>query len=123
MSLDDEILAREAELYRAQLASDVEALDRLLDDRLIFTGIDGALVTKDDDLSLHRSGRLRITRMEPIERRVVHLGDTTVVNAKMDASAVIDGCPMNAVLRYTRVWHRESGEWHVVAGHMSAVSA
>jgi ketosteroid isomerase-like protein len=123
MDTDDEILAREAELYRAQLASDVNALDRLLDDCLIFTSLDGSLATKNDDLSLHDSGRLRITRMEPIERRMVHLGETTVVSAKMHASAVMDGRPMNAVLRYTRVWHRTSGEWRVVAGHMSAVPA
>ena len=123
MDTVDEILAREAELYRAQLASDVEALDRILDDCLMFTALDGSLVTKNDDLSLHRSGRLRITRMQPIERRMVHLGETTVVSAKMDASALMDGSRMSAVLRYTRVWHKRSGEWRVVAGHMSTVPA
>lgn len=122
MDAHNEILAREAALYRAQLASDVDALDRILDDCLMFTSFDGSLVTKNDDLSLHRSGRLRITRMEPIESSMVHLGETSVVSAKMDASPVLDGSPMNAVLRYTRVWHKRSGEWRVVAGHMSTVS-
>jgi hypothetical protein len=121
MNPDDELLAREDELRRAQLASDVDALNRLLDERLLFTAIDGALVTKADDLSLHRSGRLRITRMEPIERSMLHLGDTSVVITKMDAAAVLDGSPMNSILCYTRVWHRGSGEWRVVAGHMTIV--
>jgi hypothetical protein len=39
----------------------------------------------------------------------------------MDAAAVLDGSPMNSLLRYTRVWHKGSGEWRVVAGHMSMV--
>src|SRR5262245_61391448 len=46
MNADDEILAREAELQRAQLASDVDALNRILDDCLMFTSFDGTLVTK-----------------------------------------------------------------------------
>jgi hypothetical protein len=121
MNADEEILARENELRHAQLTSDVDALDRLLDDRLMFTSLDGTVVTKDDDLALDRSGRLRITRMEPIERSVLHLGGTSVVSVKMDAAAVVVGSPTNTTLRYTRVWHQASGEWQVVAGHMSIV--
>ncbi|WP_416210171.1 nuclear transport factor 2 family protein [Frankia sp. Cr1] len=43
---------RDAErcLQRAQLASDVAALDRLIDDRLVFTGPDGRQ-------ALHQAGR------------------------------------------------------------------
>ena len=121
MNRDDEILAREAELRQAQLTSDVEALDRLLDDRLMFTSFDGSLATKADDLALHRSGRLRITHMELLERRILHLEATSVVSCRMDSAAVLDGAPIAAVLRYTRVWDKGSGEWRVAAGHMSIV--
>lgn len=123
MNIDDEILAKEAELQRAQLASDTEALDNLLDDCLMFTSFDGTIATKNDDLSLHRSGRLRITRMEPIERAMLHLGDSSVVSVKMAAAAVVDGSPVTGLLRYTRVWHKRSSQWRLVAGHMSAVAA
>lgn len=119
MSIDIEILDKEAELRQAQLDSDVAALERLIDDRLIFTSFDGTLATKDHDLSLHRSGRLRITRMKPIERRVLHLGETSIVSVKMDAAATLDGTEMTSMLRYTRVWHKRNGEWRIVAGHMS----
>lgn len=118
MNLDSEILVYEGELRAAQLASDVEALDRLLDDALVFTSFDGTLASKADDLAMHRSGRMRITRMEPMERRMLHLGQTSVVNVKMDAAALIDGAPIEAVLRYTRVWHKRDEGWRVVAGHM-----
>jgi len=121
--MDDEILACEEELRRAQLASDTETLERLLDDALVFTSFDGTLATKSDDLSLHRSGRLRITRMEAIERRLLHLGATSVVSVKMDSAAILDGVPITAILRYTRVWHKRADRWQVAAGHMSMVPA
>jgi hypothetical protein len=59
MRIDGEILARRNS-GRPKLTSDVAVLDRLLDDLLVFTNIDGTLASKSDDL-LHRPGRLRIT--------------------------------------------------------------
>ena len=122
---DDPVLACEAELRAAQLAGDVAALDRLLDDALVFTGLDGAVVGKADDLALHRSGRLRITRMDPADVRVVRLGPVAVVSVRMEAAATIDGVAVSGPLRYTRVWAERPGGWpggwRVVAGHMSPV--
>ena len=121
MNIDDEILTCESELRNAQLTGDVAVLARLLDDELVFTAIDGTLASKADDLSLHRSGKLRITRMDPLDRRLLHLGATSVVSVRMDAEAVMDGVPVTAVLRYTRVWHKRPEGWRLVAGHMSVV--
>jgi ketosteroid isomerase-like protein len=121
MNADDEILACEAELRHAQLTGDVAELDRLLDDLMVFTNIHGTLASKSDDLSLHRSGRLRITKMDPRDRELLHLGDTSVVSVLMDAEAVMDGVPVAAALRYTRIWHRRPDGWRLVAGHMSIV--
>jgi ketosteroid isomerase-like protein len=123
MSIDNEILACEAELRQAQLTGDVTALDRLLDDLLLFTNIDGTLSSKSDDLSLHRSGRLRITRMDPSDRRLLHLEATSVVSVRMNAEAVMDGALISATLRYTRIWHKRRDGWRLVAGHMSTVPA
>jgi ketosteroid isomerase-like protein len=123
MSIDDEILACEADLRHAQLTGDVAALDRLLDDRLVFTNLDGTLARKSDDLSLHGSGRLQITRMDPSDRQMLHLGATSVVRVRMDAAATMDGAPVTATLLYTSVWHKRPDGWRVVAGHMSSVPA
>jgi hypothetical protein len=119
--MSDAVLACEEELRQAQLSGDVTALERLLDDGLVFTALDGAVVGKADDLALHRSGRLRITRMDPGERHVLRLGAVAVVVVRMEAAAVIDGAEVAGPLRYTRVWHERAGGWRVVAGHMSTV--
>src|SRR5690349_13028363 len=121
MSIEDEILACEADLRQAQLTGDIAMLDRLLDDVLVFTSFDGTLATKKDDLALHRSGRLRITRMDPADRNLLHLGPTSVVSVLMNTEAVVDGSPVTAKMRYTRVWHKRPEGWRLVAGHMSLV--
>ena len=121
--IEDEILACEEELRKAQLTGDVGILDRLVDDALLFASFDGTIVRKEHDLEFHRSGRNRITKMEPNERHMLHLGDTSVVIVLMDAEATIDGVPSSAKMRYTRVWHRRENGWRLVAGHMSPVPA
>ena len=52
-SADDEIVGREAELRAAQLNADVDALSQLIADELLFTGPDGQLGSKAEDLELH----------------------------------------------------------------------
>ena len=118
---NDPVLAREEELRQAQLSGDVAALDRLLDDELVFTTLDGSVVGKADDLALHRSGLFEITRTDPGERHVLRLGAVVVVSVRMEASARIDGAEVSGPLRYTRVWCERPGGWRVVAGHMSTV--
>jgi hypothetical protein len=119
--MNDPILAREEELRQAQLSGDVAALDRLLDDELVFTTLNGGVVGKADDLALHRSGVFQITRMDPGERHVLRLGPVVVVSVRMEASARIDGAEVSGPLRYTRVWCERPDGWRVVAGHTSTV--
>lgn len=60
-----------------------------------------------------------LTRMEPLDRKLLHLGATSVVSVRMNAEAVVDRVPVAATLRCTRVWHKRLEGWRLVAGHMS----
>lgn len=119
---DDSLLASEAALRRAQLASDVAALDQLVDEKLVFTGPDGALYTKADDLEAHRAGWVRISRLEPSEERVQRFGNIAVISVRMDMAGSFRGEPFAGPFRYTRVWCARPEGWRVVAGHVSAVA-
>jgi ketosteroid isomerase-like protein len=119
---DDPILACEAALRAAMLTNDVAALDRLIDDALVFTALDGTVVGKHDDLEAHRARRLRLTRMEPSDQRVLRLGAVAVVSVRMDHEGTWDGAPVGGALRYTRVWCERPEGWRIVAGHMSPVT-
>ena len=120
---DAALHAAEAELRRAQRTSDVAALERLVDDALVFTGPDGAVFGKQDDLDAHRQGWVRITRLEPSEERVQRFGPVAVVSVRMDMAGTFRGQPFAGPHRYTRVWCLRPGGWRIIAGHVSAVLA
>ena len=120
---DPEIVALEAELRRAQLEADVATLDRLIADELLFTGPDGRLGTKAEDLAAHGSDVVRFREYEPEELRVRAVGETVrVVALRTRLTVEVNGAPVSGTFRYTRVWAKErGGAWRVVAGHVSAV--
>ena len=121
---DPHIVTLEARLRAAQLTADVSVLDTLIAENLLFTGPDGQLASKDDDLAMHRSGAVRIRAHEPQELRIRRVGaDVAVVALRAQLSVEANGAlVMQGPVRYTRVWARESdGAWRVVAGHVNAV--
>ena len=115
--------ACEEALRKAQLAGDVRELDRLLDDALVFTGPNGAVYSKLDDLDAHRRGLIRITRLEPSEERIQRFGEIAVVIVRMQMSGTFEGQAFAGPFRYTRVWRADGDAWRIVAGHVSAVLA
>jgi len=121
---DAEIVALEAALRAAQLAADVPALARLISDDLLFTGPDGQLGTKAQDLEAHGSGAVRFRSHVPEELRMRRVGADVVVTAlRARLEVEVAGNLARGTYRYTRVWAREGdGQWRVVGGHVSAVA-
>lgn len=120
---DPEIVACEARIRAAQLAADVSALDQLIADELLFTGPDGQLGTKAQDLEAHASGLVRFREHVPEELRIRRVGTDVAVSALRARLAVeVAGTLQRGTFRYTRIWAREGGAgWRVVGGHVSAV--
>jgi hypothetical protein len=116
---------REAErrLQAAQLAGDVTALDRLLDDRLRFTfGPDGSVHTKADDLAAHRSGNLAMAGVVEEDLTVLVDGRTGVTWFLGTVAGTFGGTPFTQRVRYTRTWiHDDQHGWRVIAAHVSEV--
>ncbi|WP_291157056.1 nuclear transport factor 2 family protein [Gemmatimonas sp. UBA7669] len=121
---DPDIVTLEARLRAAQVSADVSALDTLIAENLLFTGPDGQLASKADDLAMHRSGAVRIRAHEPEELRIRRVGaDVAVVALRARLTVEANGAlVMQGPVRYTRMWAREvDGVWRVVAGHVSAI--
>jgi ketosteroid isomerase-like protein len=113
--VESTIRAVEERLWKAQLSGDVEALGDLIADDLLFTGLAGSLETKAADLQQHRSGALKITKLDPLEFHVRAIPEGAITSVKMDAAAVIAGRLTRAILRYTRVWILEGGNGRSLA--------
>jgi hypothetical protein len=111
----------ERRLQAAQLAGDVRELDRLLDDRLVFTGgPDGGRYSKTDDLEGHRSRTQVMTRVAEEALDVLVDGSTGVTWFLGMLEGSYAGAPFALRLRYTRTWvHNPRYGWRVVAAHSS----
>jgi len=119
---DQEMIQLEARMRVAQLEADVATLDALISDDLLFTGPDGRLGTKAQDLEAHRSGLVRFKEHEPEELRVRRIGtDVAVVALRARLAVEVAGSLIRGTHRYTRVWAREGAAWRVVGGHVAAV--
>lgn len=121
--MDPEVVALEARLRAAQLQADGDALTALLSKDLLFTGPDGQLAGKAEDLAAHRSGNVRFRVHEPQELRVRRQGDgvaLTALRARLEVE--VGGTRVAGIYRYTRVLAREAdGVWRVIGGHVSAL--
>jgi hypothetical protein len=105
------------------LGSNLVVLDELLADRLVFTHHLGGTVGKAEDLALHASGKIRITRLEPSDERVLLLEGAAIVTVRLDIEGLFDGKQSNGAFRFTRVWAPgpKSG-WQVVAGQSTLIA-
>lgn len=119
----DAVVALEERLQRAMRASDVPALDELLADDLLFTNHLGLLVSKQDDLDVHRSGLLKLDLLDASDRSIRLLGDAALVSVRVQLAGRHANNPFEGTFRFTRVWALLGARWQVVAAHASVVAA
>jgi ketosteroid isomerase-like protein len=114
------VLRAERALQAAMLASDVDALDRLLHPDLLAVGPDGAMIDKAGDLAAHRAGTFSITALTEEEVRVLVHGDLAVTFVVLHVRGTIEDAEVGGRMRYTRTWARDDDGWRVIAAHISA---
>jgi ketosteroid isomerase-like protein len=122
---DQEIVILEARIRSAQLNADLTALEELISDNLLFTGPDGQLGSKAQDLEAYRSGTIRFVTHVPEELRIRRVSaDVAISSLRAKLTVNVAGNLSRGTYRYTRVWAREDGRaWRVVGGHVSLVNA
>lgn len=118
----------ESRLGEAIVKSDVELLDQLLSDRVLFCAPDGRILRKEDDLAAHRGGEHRIqrvTRYEASELTIELHEHTAVVSVRVAITGTYAGIVIDGAYRYTRTWVREGhgeGAWKVVLAHANVIA-
>jgi ketosteroid isomerase-like protein len=120
--VEEQIVEAEEKLRQAMLSSDVKALDELLAPELIFTNHLGQWIGKQEDLEGHKSGALKLTSVEPLERHILLKNNVAIVSVKMQLSGSYEGTPASGNFRFTRVWSQSpKSTWQIIAGHSSIV--
>lgn len=123
-NLEAQIADAEERLRLAMLASDVNVLDELLASDLIFTNHLGQLLSKEADLSAHKSGDLNISVLKPSEQKIVFLADNAaIVSVRVQVVGEYAGKPAGGDFRFTRVWSRlPNNKWQVMVAHAGMIA-
>lgn len=120
---ESQIAELEERLRRAMLKSDVAELDALISPELLFTSHLGQLISKQQDLAMHRAGTLKLTEFTPSDQCIQFNEGFSIVSVEMHLIGSYAGSAINDRIRYTRVWALSSaGSLQIVAGHASAVA-
>ncbi len=112
----------ENRLKEAMLSSNIEELDLLLSDDLIFTDQTGTLYSKQDDINAHKSGFVSIQSIDCSEHKIYVTQNTAIVSVLMEISGIFGGNQITGKLRFTRTWYQvEQDKWQIIAAHSTQV--
>jgi len=111
-----QIVCCEESLINAIRTSDIERLDQLLHEGLLFIDPTGYTVTKAIDMETYRSGNISISAIEASGQEISIIGDTAVVTVTKQLTGTYLNVPLQGRYRYTRVWKNFNGSWQVIAG-------
>lgn len=106
----------------AMLACDVDALDRLLHDDVVFGHTNGHADDKVTYLDKFRAGTVRYFDADHRIERVRVLGDAALVNFRLTMRAELLGGSRHLDVAALTVWTRRDGRWRMVA-HQPTVIA
>jgi ketosteroid isomerase-like protein len=110
-----EIVDMERQAKEASLRRDADFSQRTLAEDYVAISPLGQITTKQDTLSVRKSGQLRYDTINVSDMVVRVYGDTAVVTARAEVKGHQLGEDFSGPYRYTRVWVRRSGHWQTVS--------
>jgi ketosteroid isomerase-like protein len=113
----------ESRRYRAMCETDVQTLDQLLADSLVYTHSYGGADSKASYLDGLRARKWVYRTIErPIEDIQVH-GDCAVVTGQVKIELLSEGKPKTLNSRFTNVWVKGAKGWQMVAWQSTPLPA
>ncbi len=120
--IEAQIIEAEKRLRLAMLNSDVKVLDELLAPELVFTNHLGQVLSKQDDLAAHQSGKFKIEALTPSDLNIRLIDNVAIVTVKVHLIGSYEENGFDNHLRFTRIWTLSSSNtWQIVAAHSSVV--
>ena len=127
---EQDIRDLENALAHATRQIDLDALDHLYADDILFTGVTGALCGKSQLMDEARRGAAErraaaetkhfVASYDKSDVKVISRPDTAVTNYRFVVTIEHDGARTQHAYRTTNVWMKRGARWQVVAGHTSA---
>ncbi|MDQ7961422.1 nuclear transport factor 2 family protein [Flavobacterium lindanitolerans] len=118
---EQKILEIENQLLEAMKKSDVEILEQLLHDDLLFVLPSGEVITKKTDLETHQSGNLVLEEITSSIDSIKQIDENVVVTLSSKLKGKMLEQNFEGNFRYLRVWKMFDGQLKVIAGSCVAV--
>lgn len=112
----DEIKKLEEELRQAMLTNNVEKLDELISDCLIFVLPNGVVANKQMDLNSRKSGFTKMTKLSPSEQQIEIQDDFAIVTVKMELEGTYGDMVIDGNYRYIRTWAKINDKYQIISG-------
>ncbi len=117
------ILDLDRKRMRAMAAKDVETLENLLADDLIYTHSSARVDTKRSLIQAMVSGKTVYTSVKPSDVKAQDLGDTVVLTGIAHIEVVSNGTPNAFGVRFTDVYTRRDDRWQMVTWQSTRLPA
>ncbi|MDQ3111087.1 MAG: nuclear transport factor 2 family protein [Bacteroidota bacterium] len=111
-----DIITLETKLIDAIKSSDVQFLETILHDDLLFIAPNGQLITKEMDIASHRAGEMSVEQLIPTFEEIKIIDDTAVAVVVYDTKGTMLGNPIRGQFRYIRIWKLFSDGLKVIGG-------
>jgi hypothetical protein len=113
MSNAKTVLDLERQRVQATVTQDVEKLNAILADDLIYTHSSARLDNKASFISAMLSGATVYKTMDVEEIEARDFGDTVVLTGTAQLAISANGKPINFGVRFTNVYAKRDGDWQM----------
>ena len=116
MTQEEQIIDAENRLLTAMKTGDIDTLNELLHDDLIFNVPTGQTITKQMDIENYRSRIMTVRDIEISDRIIKIVDDVSMVAVTFDLKAKYADQMIDGTYRYLRVWKLSGNSRKVIAG-------
>lgn len=120
--IKEEIIKLEYRLIEAIKTSDINFIENVLHDDLLFIAPNGQVVTKEMDLASHKSGEMTVEQLIPKLEDFNIIGDTAISIVSYDTKGTMLGQPISGKFRYIRTWKVFTDGLKIISGACLQVS-
>lgn len=118
---EEEVLEQENNLYEAIKQSDIEMLNELLHNDLLFIIPSGEAITKEIDLKTYSDGLSKIDELHPHIENLNIIEDLAVITLTIELKGSFNNDGFEAKYRYIRFWKKFQNGIKVVGGSGIAI--
>lgn len=118
---ENEIIEQENKLYKAIKECNINTLEELLHNDLLFIIPSGGVITKEIDLRTYQDGKLKIDEINPQIEELNIIEDVAVIIVSMELKGSYNSEPFEAKYRYIRFWKKFKDGIKVIGGSGIAI--